>query len=266
MRCDWCGLLFCKDCVDPRKHNCISYDPSQPKPTSVSYKNKYSKKLYDDFAPPDQLEPHDERHLHLSNAEMENHRIEGNLIYQERIRLGVSHLGDTCPNCHSSLNKADEKCKLCDITFCGYCIDPAKHRCVIYQSRYGAFPEAIVREKEFIPKPVIAPKNELVIESEPERAPETNKGWKKKTTNKRERVFIPKPVTEPKNEPVIESESEPELVQVQQPEPVREVVQRPESVEVIQVENKISLWQRFLSILGFGKIKVNKESNKSRKA
>lgn len=147
LRCDWCQVYFCEDCVKPQNHNCLAYDPSKLNPTTSATVNPYDKNIYDDFATEEDKEDvyvNEIRTEQEINAQNEAHIIEGNLIYQERIRLRVGQLKDECPICHSELNKVDEKCDFCTIMFCTYCIEPVKHSCVIYQHRYGEFPAPVI--------------------------------------------------------------------------------------------------------------------------
>lgn len=126
MRCIWCGLYFCEDCADPHKHYCPAYREDMKLTTRTIYRTDYSTKRYETFASLDDTE--EEIVPELSAKEKETHSrehiIKANLIYQERVRLGVGRTPNQCPNCRSTMNRVDEKCILCGIRFCGYCIDP----------------------------------------------------------------------------------------------------------------------------------------------
>jgi len=101
----------------------------------------------------------------LSKEEKEahdrEHVIKANLIYQERVRLGIGRFPDQCPICGSTMNRVDEKCTLCGIKFCAYCVRPEKHNCVIHQYELE---NHIVKTPEIITEPVITP--EVIIEPE----------------------------------------------------------------------------------------------------
>jgi predicted nucleic acid binding AN1-type Zn finger protein len=216
-QCKWCNVYFCEDCAEPQNHDCLAYNPSKQKPTPIAYGNVCSEEVYKRLDNTDQEEC-DESHLALTKQEMENHKIEGNLIYQRRVELLRAGMLKkyVCSHCLSELHRGNNKCKYCKIEFCSYCIEPEKHDCVIYQHKYGKFPEPEL----FTPRKIIKKKLELVFEPEPEV----------------------------KQTPIEVVNLEPEVkqtpIEVVNPEPVK---------EIIQADSKMSLWQKFLSMLGFGK-------------
>lgn len=151
MRCIWCGLYFCEDCVNPHNHYCPAYKEGME--YSVDISRVYSIECYERFATSEDLEEENVSELSAEEKEVysQEHIIKSNLIFQERLRLGVGEPPDRCPNCESTLNKVDEKCDLCGIKFCASCVAPNKHNCVIAQY-----------ELEKNPTPV---KPEVIVES-----------------------------------------------------------------------------------------------------
>lgn len=169
MRCVWCGLYFCEDCIKPGKHYCPDYkqgsngaEHSTKKHTAV-----YSTEFYEKFASSEYLE--EEKVPELSEREREEknrtHIIKQNILYQQRLKsiilehekeeieqkeeearyrhrkieykkeeTKVSSLSQSlCPNCENIIEKVDIRCVWCGLHFCEACTPPESHNCSIYK-------------------------------------------------------------------------------------------------------------------------------------
>jgi len=87
--------------------NCLVYKKgSATKPASSALINPCSKEMYEKFANSEDLEdePVNELQSHESEDRDKEHIIEGNLIYQERIRLGIGKFNEQCPILYAVVN------------------------------------------------------------------------------------------------------------------------------------------------------------------
>jgi len=169
IRCIYCGLYFCEDCIKPSKHYCPAYnqglkdvDDSTKKHTTV-----YSTEFYEKFASPYYLE--EEKVPELSERERDEknrtHIIKQNVLFQQRLKsIIVEHEKDEveqkeeearcrqgtieynkettktstfgqplCPNCGKIIEKVDIRCVWCGLHFCEACTPPESHNCSIYK-------------------------------------------------------------------------------------------------------------------------------------
>jgi len=217
MRCIACGIYFCEDCVDPRKHYCPSYK-EKIKHNYATHNSRFSTSHYEKFASSDDLEESIQK-LSVEEREKHNreHIIKANLIFQERLRLGIGNSPDQCPSCGSTINRVDEKCILCGIKFCVYCVKPEKHTCVIYQYEMEKYPIPIKSDKVAV-KPVTVP----AVVKKHEVVPET--------------IAKPKEINEPTDESKILAN------------PVKDL----KEIRVTgEIKKKNPLWRRILSLFGF---------------
>ena len=222
MRCIWCGRYFCEDCADPHKHSCPTYREGVKHTVYTKHGTDYSLEGYEKFPHTDLgEEPMPELSVEEKEAHNREHIIKANLIYQERLRLGVGRFPNQCPICGSAMNRIDEKCILCGIEFCVYCVKPEKHKCVMYRYEMGKY---TVKSPEIVAEPVIASK--VIVEP----------------------VMIPEVVAEPTK--IDEPLSAPE---------VQAAIMDSKEIDVkeeIKVKKKIPLWRKILFLLGFGKHSV----------
>lgn len=223
MRCIWCGIYFCEDCVDPHKHYCPSYQEGAEDTARIKYNTNYSAIQYEKFASLDEPleEPIQELSLKEKEEQNKEHIVKANLIFQERLRLGLGKLSNECPICKSTINRVDEKCVLCGIKFCIYCVKPEKHKCVIYQYEEEKHSPYVKLDKRVIKPPVTLP--EL----------------------KKELVTTPKVITKSKRivEPVNELKVQANIVSDSKER---------ETQEEIKVKKKVSIWRKFRSLFGIG--------------
>jgi hypothetical protein len=168
LRCEWCGLYFCEDCIKPSKHYCSGYkqglndvENSTKKHTTV-----YSTEFYEKFASSDHLEEVKVQELSEREREEKNrtHIIKQNILYQQRLKsIILEHEKEEtdpkgekaryrqgkieyknektkkstfsqslCLNCGKIIEKVDVRCVWCGLHFCEACTPPESHNCSIY--------------------------------------------------------------------------------------------------------------------------------------
>lgn len=218
----------------------------------TTYRTDYSAKRYEPFASPDDLEEEIVSDLTAEEKEAHNreHIIKANLIYRERVRLGIGKYPDRCPSCRSTMNRVDEKCILCGIDFCVYCVDPKKHNCVVYQYEWEKHSDPVELPEEVAEHTII---NEPVNFPEVQVAQLLNDSKEYKLERHLEPVKLPEEVAEHTRidmsvtSPAVEANQLSNSKEVE----IKEKIKK-ETKEEVKMERKIPLWRRLFSLFGFG--------------
>lgn len=178
MRCAWCGLYFCEDCIKPSIHYCSAYQERANDAKCLIKKETtvYSTEFYEKFAAPYYLE--EEKIPELSEREERDRGriITKNLISQQHVKpFGTESKSDTdtCSNCGETTKKVDTRCVWCGMYFCGSCAEPEKHNCPVYRyelEEYAKYTKKVELVKTNEQKSVVVPSNNRIIPDTYERS------------------------------------------------------------------------------------------------
>jgi predicted nucleic acid binding AN1-type Zn finger protein len=233
--CGFCHIHYCDDCIPPNKHYC------------PSYREEDSKIVPSTNASPT-ISP-DEACRRFAKKNTEN-EVEVPFLTLHEIKKRVAEGNGTldsyiCPTCitvrdvdryacvHCNTERII-KCEWCGNHFCGVCVKPERHDCLEYERE--------LRKSSYSEPPV-----ELIDTSEQEIVIDTTSEIIIAPTSISTSFSTPTPA--PITNPVIAPVPEPEV----EPKPVVQVIHNKlMEEESVKVENKVSLWQKLLSIFGFG--------------
>jgi predicted nucleic acid binding AN1-type Zn finger protein len=232
LACRWCGVPYCEDCIHPKKHYCPSYREEDNKTVSLTNVSPTisSVEACEDFANKNIEKEKDVPFLTL--REIKKRVAEGIGALDMYICPRCINVRDTerfaCVHCTT---ERTIKCDWCGNHFCGECIKPERHKCLEYENE--------LRKSSYIEPP-----EKFVDTSEQEIVIDTTSNIIVAPTSISSPPPAPTPITNPVIAPVPEPTVESKPVQATQSKSVEE--------EAVKEKNKVSLWQRLLSIFGFG--------------